>query len=436
MVWYTLNSALALVDALILILFIFFFLGRKQWTGLDTTALIVVTLTGVFSNEVTKLNAVSTVAAMFELILYAWLISDKHFGKALLAAGIIYFLLGGIAMLSIYFTSAIKGMGFTEAKMIGAASYMLIRCVCCKSLTIIIGLFILKIARREPIRYLSRLEWGIMMVNFLVEFLILAVMFYTVFGVSAELREWYSSVYGVLAISILGLYMGFLYILFLMNKTNREKEQYQELALLQKSSQKIIEEKELQYHSLRILRHDLRHYFRTSLELLKNQKYDMAKEYMQKVLNEKIETMISFAETGNKMIDASMNACLMQCRKEKIKVDIQLSGTWRFENEIDIGIVLCNLLENAIHGCDFCASPQIVVKSRDVRNYLRIDIDNTYNGQTKSYVERKESDYGGEHGLGLKSVKLALRANEGSITQHSEDGWYRTTVLIKRKMVN
>ena len=437
MIWYALNSSLAFVDAMILILFIFLFLEKGKWKWLDTIAIVVVTITGILSNEMTKMNAVITIIVLMELILYAWWISEKHLGKAIIAAGIIYFLLGGIAMLSIYFTSAISGMEFTEAKMIGAASYMLIRCVCCKSLTIIIGLLILKIFRREAIRYLSKMEWGIMMVNFLVEFLILAVMFYTVFSIPAEMGK-YNVIYGILAISILGLYMGFLYIFFLMNRTNREKEQYRELVLVQKTSQKIIEEKELQYNALRILRHDLRHYFRTSLDLLNEQKYDSAKEYMQKVINTKIENMICFAETGNEMIDASVNACFVQCEKENIKVDVQLSGEWVFDNEIDIGIILCNLLENAIHGCEGCPNPKIIVKSRNIRNYLRIDIDNTYCEEKQLAHDRTapEKGIGQEHGLGLKSVRMALEANEGSFTQRKENGWYKTTVLIKRRMAN
>ena len=84
MIWYALNSSLAFVDAMILILFIFLFLEKEKWKWLDTIAIIVVTITGILSNEMPKMNAVITIIVLMELILYAWWISEKHLGKAII----------------------------------------------------------------------------------------------------------------------------------------------------------------------------------------------------------------------------------------------------------------------------------------------------------------------------------------------------------------
>lgn len=186
------------------------------------------------------------------------------------------------------------------------------------------------------------------------------------------------------------------------------------------------------YLNMRGWRHDYHNHIQTMKAYLALERYDCIGEYLgelEKDLN-KVDNLI---KSGNLMVDAILNSKLSLANNHNTPIKCKVTIPEKISiSDIDICVMLGNLLDNAIEACD-----QIEEEKRFIRIYGDIVHSQFYfsvfNSATeevsfnqKNYISEKR----GEHGHGMKRVKLTVDKYEGYLNLKNEPGVFASEIMI------
>lgn len=218
-----------------------------------------------------------------------------------------------------------------------------------------------------------------------------------------------------------------------MNKDNNAEIENQLLSLQVNEQTRLVERTSELYEEARTLRHDLKHYFVTMSEMLKNGETDEVIEQMQKITNTKL-AKIDIVNISNGYLNAAINSKLSECYRNKIKNEILISGTIPEILSMDVVIMLMNLFDNAIE-----AEKKVDETKRFIRMALQQD-EGTIMLEIANYIEESVLLKNGElksskkdnrnHGMGIKSVRKTVEKFEGYINVVEKDSRFIVTVML------
>lgn len=179
------------------------------------------------------------------------------------------------------------------------------------------------------------------------------------------------------------------------------------------------------------IRHDFRQQLIVISELLKQKEYAKLEEY--------IHAFVEDTETEVKIYSysAAVNALLTYygslCKTKGIQTDFSLHLPDQLPiSDQDLCIMLGNLLENAIHGCQGTTDPYIHLKIRQTSpNMLAIKIENPYAGVLKRVNGRFISTRHGQTGHGLESVSMIAENHQGMVEIQTEEQIFTVRVLLQ-----
>ena len=132
-----------------------------------------------------------------------------------------------------------------------------------------------------------------------------------------------------------------------MNYQNRCELENEVLKVQLEQQESQIHNTELLYQNTRKMRHDMKHYFTTYLQLLRDGETEVVIQEMQSILETELEAENVFY-MESRMVNAVINQKAALCKKNKISLEVQITGEFHWENESNIAILLSNLLDNAI----------------------------------------------------------------------------------------
>ena len=111
-------------------------------------------------------------------------------------------------------------------------------------------------------------------------------------------------------------------------------------------------ELEQAYRKQRKSTHEFRHHVDCLCGLLNNQEYEHAKEYVDKLNSDFMET-VNMLNTGNPIVDSVLNQKIISARNKGINVIPIFNDLSRLKIEKDdVVVILSNLLDNAIEACE------------------------------------------------------------------------------------
>lgn len=180
-------------------------------------------------------------------------------------------------------------------------------------------------------------------------------------------------------------------------------------------------EKEAVMLSYRNARHDMKQHFTVLMEMLNNDEYELAVNYLKNQINMESLSDVGISRTNNIVIDSLINAKHSIALKEKIKftLDIHIPMELPFEGA-DICILLGNILDNAIE-----ASMKIPEEKRYINcfmkyesNALIITLVNAFDGKLLKKRDNKiisNKEDAESHGIGLESVRKVADKYHGSV---------------------
>lgn len=224
-----------------------------------------------------------------------------------------------------------------------------------------------------------------------------------------------------------------LYILMnKMQSDNVTKEEFNLLKASLSSQEKMAVEVRERYTEMKTLRHDMKHYFTAAAQLISENRSQEAKEYIESVINEKINPTTAVINTGSAVVDAAINNKITACTNKGIEIKCMIDTQFVGVNDMDISILLSNLLDNAINGCDMSA-PKIELVIKNKKSFIYITVKNKINKSVlkgnPNLVTKKEDK--SSHGFGIKSIKNIAKKYDGSVEFSENNGCFIVEVWLK-----
>ena len=222
----------------------------------------------------------------------------------------------------------------------------------------------------------------------------------------------------------------------------REKHFVEEQQL--KAMKRRLEEAENFYGSIRRVRHEMKSHMANIKGLVAGEKYGEVEKYIGK-LDETIQELTYKFSTGNAVTDVIIND------KYRLAKDAGITFSVKFEyrktdtiSAFDMGVVLHNLLDNALEACEKLDRERryISLNLKRKEHFLLIEVENSFDGmliwedEEKIPATTKQSglpDILMEHGVGLKNVKDVAERYLGYMDIRAEKDTFRVTVMLQQK---
>jgi len=198
-------------------------------------------------------------------------------------------------------------------------------------------------------------------------------------------------------------------------------------------AKKYIEDLDSYHTKIRILRHDMAGKLTTLRGLIESHSKEEVIEYLSQMGIELNSTMHKF-NTGNALIDVIVNE--KSALAEEKGILFESDFLWSNVISIppyDIGVIMTNLLDNAITECmEYNHERRIILRGIKKDSFFIVEVKNTFTGTITKFDDGLPvTTKSGEHGLGLKSVKQIAEKYLGGITIENKDGWYSAMVMLQ-----
>lgn len=420
--------AASLVECCIFVRLCNGFLGFKSETRkwLKTAALfIMLALVDVFLCQLDGFENISIIMLMFIMLAYAVAFLNGKLWEKLLVPIIPTITALPINLIVMSAFSAFSGN--ERAEVLPGGSMRIPVLFFSKAAFFLVCEIIIR-ARKKSTYFLNAYQWVIQLSCFLISFIISSLM-WNLFRGQEETKPTFLIIFLLIALLNVLLYI----LMSKMQRDNMVKEEYKLLKSNISAQEKLALETMERYSEVRTLKHDMKHYLTVAAELISNEQSEEAKSYIESVLDEKISPAGMVVNTGSAVVDAVINSKISLCSEKGISTKCIIDTQFEGSNDVDISILLSNLLDNAINGCDK-SNPHIELVICKVKSMTYIAVKNSIaesvllnNPDLKTDKQNKS-----EHGFGIKSIKQIADKYDGSIEFKEENGVFIAEVWLKK----
>ena len=190
------------------------------------------------------------------------------------------------------------------------------------------------------------------------------------------------------------------------------------------------------YRQTRGWRHDYHDHIQTMKAYLAMGRLEELSDFLGE-LDKDLLTVDTVIKTGNVMIDAILNSKISLAKARGIKVDAKAIVPKDLNisiSEIDLGLVIGNLMDNAMEACVLIEAEEnrfIRVYIDILKGQLYIYIMNSAVGKRKRigriYESTKDGAY---HGFGLMRIDKVVDRYHGYLDRQDEEGVFATEVML------
>ena len=215
-------------------------------------------------------------------------------------------------------------------------------------------------------------------------------------------------------------------------KLYQEKLSEQEMNLRIDEEQKLLDRLGVTYEEIRMLRHDSKHYYLMILSKLENDSNEECKRFINEILDKqefsKQEVFIS-----NSVINYIVNDKKEICNSNNIVFDVNVIGRIQEKDSNNVGVIISNLLDNAIEASKREEQKHIVLNLEVQMGLYNISVKNKISQSVLSnnpkLISRKNNP--NMHGLGLNSVKYMANKMNGAVSITEENGYFQVQVQLE-----
>ena len=208
-----------------------------------------------------------------------------------------------------------------------------------------------------------------------------------------------------------------------------------------KAMKKRLEEAENFYGSIRKVRHEMKNHMANIKGLTEAGEYGEIEEYVRR-MDETMQELEYKYVTGNAVTDVIIND---KCRRAE-KAGIRFGADFRYGGEIpvfDMGIILNNLLDNAIEACEKLEPGKgfIRLSLKRKKQFLILYVENSFDGAvpvskgSSLPPTTKQSILPGiitEHGIGLENVRDIAERYFGGVNIKVKGDVFHVTVMLQQ----
>lgn len=193
---------------------------------------------------------------------------------------------------------------------------------------------------------------------------------------------------------------------------------------------------ESKLQDMRQIRHEIKNQFSYLSILLEGKRYDEMREYFSDIQSD-FSSIDAYVDCGNRTVNGIINMEIAKARLRDVEIKTKLIVPQVLPfSDVDLGSILCNLIDNAIEACVRQeignAAVSVVVVPR--KEYLYICVVNPLSGKEdrKQLLALNTSkDDLSRHGLGTKIVSRIARRYKGYATYSIEkDEYFMAEVML------
>lgn len=202
-----------------------------------------------------------------------------------------------------------------------------------------------------------------------------------------------------------------------MENSSRLREKYKLAKMKLELQKQFVENAQKNYQETRILHHDMKHYLVTAVGILSSGNQEEAKEYLETILQKKLPLIGTGIQTGTIAVDSVINAKFSACKERGIDLKANLNTDFKEVDEMDMSILLSNLLDNAMNGCENCENARIDLEISRKKSYIMITVKNSIpasvllNNPDLKTTRPEQS----MHGYGIASIREISNKYNGKV---------------------
>lgn len=207
-----------------------------------------------------------------------------------------------------------------------------------------------------------------------------------------------------------------------------------------KAMKKRLEEAENFYGSIRKVRHEMKNHMANIKGLAEAGAYGEIEEYVRR-MDETMQKLEYKYVTGNAVTDVIIND---KCQRAE-KAGIRFAVDFQYGGEIpvfDMGIILNNLLDNAIEACEKLEEGKryIRLSLKQKKQFLLLNVENSFDGAVPARkssslpVTTKQSilpDVVTAHGIGLENVRDIAERYFGGVSIKVKGDVFHVAVMLQ-----
>lgn len=219
-----------------------------------------------------------------------------------------------------------------------------------------------------------------------------------------------------------------------------EKEKYFVEQQQVHAIQERMEEVEQFYHGIRQMKHEMKSHMTNIKGLVRNGSYGDIEQYIDH-MDESMNVFEITIKTGNTVTDVIVN----DKQKATEKQGIQFQSEFSYPksdgyNAYDIGVIINNLLQNALEACEKMAEGKryIYLSGRQKKKFYMINVKNSFEGEvifdtkTNLPLSTKGKDIA-LHGIGLSNVKREADKYMGDVDIRARKNEFSVAVLLQER---
>ena len=261
-------------------------------------------------------------------------------------------------------------------------------------------------------------------------------------GVLLQLYERHPAFLAVVPVLALLFYAGaYLTIAFKQGMAALREEQathYMEYQQTQAIRARIHETEQF-YTRIRGLKHEMRGHLTNIKGLAQSGEYASLEDYIAK-MNESVSGFELTLQTGNPVTDVIVN----DIRQRSLDLGIRFQAEFHYPDPgaydaFDVGIILQNLLQNALEACEKVSEGErfIVLTGKRKGRFFLIEVKNSFSGevvfgQDGLPVTTKQED-APMHGIGLANVRREAEKYMGELELKTVQREFSATVLLQER---
>ena len=219
-----------------------------------------------------------------------------------------------------------------------------------------------------------------------------------------------------------------------------EKEKYFVEQQQVHAIQERMEEVEQFYHGIRQMKHEMKNHMTNIKGLVRNGSYRDIEQYIDH-MDESMNVFELTTKTGNTVTDVIVNDKQKTAEKQGIQFQSEFSYPKSDGyNAYDIGVIINNLLQNALEACEKMAEGKryIYLSGRQKKKFYVINVKNSFEGEvtfdtkTNLPLSTKGKDIA-LHGIGLSNVKREADKYMGDVDIRTRKNEFSVAVLLQER---
>jgi len=261
-------------------------------------------------------------------------------------------------------------------------------------------------------------------------------------GVLLQLYERHPAFLAVVPLLALLFYAGaWLTIAFQQGMAALQEEQANHFAEYQQTQaiRARIHEAEQFYTHIRQLKHEMRGHLTNIKGLARSGAYTSLEDYITR-MDKSMSDFELTLQTGNPVTDVIVN----DTRRRSLDFGIRFQVDFHYPepgayDAFDIGIILQNLLQNALEACEKVNEGKrfIVLTGRQKGHFFLIEVKNSFAGEVifgqNGYPATTKKEDAPMHGIGLSNVRREAEKYMGELELNTSQQEFSATVLLQER---